>query len=133
MSKTLEVAAGQVVAASVDYYNVTGVSVTGQVQITGKCSYTIVSEDSTQRYISAYKEGSGTIGGWEKSELRAYFQETILPLIPNEVRSHIVEVTKTHPAYRNGVSAGSTQSYTQTTQDKVWIPSYAEMFSTTGL
>lgn len=68
-------------------------------------------------------EGTGTIGGWEKTEMRAYMKETILPLIPENVRSKIKTVTKTHPAYDSDY-----KSFTQTTQDDIWIPSYAEMF-----
>ncbi len=69
------------------------------------------------------KEGTGTIGGWEKSELRAYMKETIKPFIPENVRNAIKEVTKTQPAYDT-----QSESYTQTTVDDVWIPSYSEMF-----
>ena len=68
-------------------------------------------------------EGTGSIGGWEKTEMRAYMKETILPLIPENVRSKIKTVTKTHPAYDSDY-----KSFTQTTQDDIWIPSYAEMF-----
>ena len=57
-----------------------------------------------------------------------------MPLIPDEVRSHIVEVTKTHPAYRVKASnPKAVESFTQTTQDKVWLPSYTEMFNSSGL
>lgn len=68
-----------------------------------------------------YQEGTGSIGGWEKSELRAYMQNTIKPLIPEDVRNRIVTVTKTHPAYNT-----SAREFTQTTEDSVWIPSNNE-------
>lgn len=72
-----------------------------------------------------YVEGTGAIGGWEKSEMRKYFQETVLPLIPENVRSHIVPVTKAHPAYNV-----TGNSFTQTTMDSIWIPSDSETVST---
>lgn len=69
-----------------------------------------------------YIEGTGAIGGWEKSEMRAYMKETIKPLIPAEVRSAILEVTKTSYAYNTTGTA-----YQQTTQDDVWLPSTGDL------
>lgn len=74
-----------------------------------------------------YTEGTGSIGGWEKSEMRVYYQNTLLPLIPENVRENIVEVSKSHPA--NDIAGNSV---TQTTVDKVWPPSYTEMFASSG-
>lgn len=68
-----------------------------------------------------YQEGTGTIGGWEKCELRTYLNNTIKPLIPEYVRNKIVSVTKTQPAYD---TAGT--KFTQVTEDDVWIPSNDE-------
>lgn len=77
-----------------------------------------------------YKEGTRTIGGWEKSELRAYLKETVKPLIPETVRNAIVEITKSHTAYDT-----SAKTFTQTTTVDVWVPSsydigslYTELF-----
>ena len=69
-----------------------------------------------------YDEGTGTIGGWEKSEMRSYLKNTIKPLIPSAVRNAIVEVTKTQISY---TVSGSSE--TQTTTDDVWIPSRSEI------
>lgn len=74
-----------------------------------------------------YQEGTSTIGGWEKCEMRAYLNDTIKPLIPEEVRNSIVAVTKTQPAYD---TSGS--SFTQTTEDDVWIPSKDEVYGGTS-
>lgn len=70
---------------------------------------------------TVYTEGTGGIGGWEKCEMRTYLNDTIKPLIPENVRNKIVSVTKTQNAYD---TAGA--SFTQTTQDDVWIPSSDE-------
>ena len=70
------------------------------------------------------QEGTGTIGGWEKSEMRSYLIETIKPLIPDPVLSAIKAVTKTHTAYDTNQS-----SFSQTTADEVWLPDYKEMFN----
>lgn len=75
-----------------------------------------------------YQEGTGGIGGWEKSEMRSYLIDTIKPLIPSSVSNAIKSVTKTQPAYN---TSGS--SFTQTTTDDIWIPSYSEMFGSSSL
>lgn len=77
---------------------------------------------------NGYVEGTGSIGGWEKSEMRSYMKETLKPLIPEAVRSRIATVTKTQPAYDT-----TDTSVTQTTQDDVWVPSHDELYSSSGL
>lgn len=99
---------------------------------TGKAQLSLISKEllaTTHRMnpgrsgsSGAWDEGTGTIGGWEKSEMRTYLKETIKPIIPSAVRSAIVEVTKTQTAYD---TAGS--SFTQTTQDDVWLPEWNEI------
>ena len=72
----------------------------------------------------SYIEGTGAIGGWEKSHLRAYLIETVKPLIPELVRAAIKTVIKTQTAYNT-----SGYSFNQTTQDDVWVPSEDEVSS----
>lgn len=72
--------------------------------------------------IVGAREGTGSIGGWEKCEMRSYLKETIKPLIPESVRNAIKEVTKTHNAYDTALA-----EFTQTTIDDVWIPSASEV------
>ena len=69
-----------------------------------------------------YQEGTGGIGGWDKSEMRTYLYGTINSLIPSEIKNRIVEVTKTQDAYNT-----EGLRFTQTTQDNVWIPSLYEV------
>lgn len=71
----------------------------------------------------AYDEGTGTIGGWEKCEMRSYLKETIKPLIPSTVSSAIKEVTKYSRIYN---TAGNAVDNVASTED-VWIPSRKEM------
>lgn len=70
-----------------------------------------------------YQEGTGGIGGWEKSEMRTYLQDTIKPLIPETVRSSIVPVTK---YTKNIDSAGNIVNDVTSTED-VWLPSVREI------
>lgn len=59
--------------------------------------------------------------------MRKYLNETILPWIPEEVRSRIVTVTKTQPS-----KTTEGKDETQTTEDDVWIPSVAEIFGSSS-
>ena len=67
--------------------------------------------------------GTGTIGGWELSEMRSWLKNTIKPLIPSNVRSAIKEVTKYSRIYNAAEQAVNTVP----TTDDVWIPSCREV------
>lgn len=89
---------------------------------------TITKSTNQIRYIISYVEGTGTVGGWEKSELRTYLNDSIKPQIPALVRTAIKPVTKKHQAYNTSGSL-----VMQTTEDEVWIPEVAEMYGTNSL
>lgn len=74
-----------------------------------------------------YDEGTGTIGGWEKCEMRSYLKETIKPLIPENVRNAIVNVIK----YSKIMDASGNGANNVLTIDDVWIPSKHEIFDGT--
>ena len=88
----------------------------------GTAHITWISEHLLNTLHQMNKYSAGEIDGWEKSEMRTYMKETIKPLIPAEVRSAILEVTKTSYAYNTAGTA-----YQQTTQDDVWLPSTREL------
>lgn len=71
----------------------------------------------------SYKEGTGSIGGWEKSEIRTYLYETILPLIPEDVYNMIRLVTK----YSNIRGTSNNTINNVATEDSIWIPSKREV------
>ena len=73
-------------------------------------------------------EGTGTIGGWEKSEMRTYLKDTIKPLIPQAVRDSIKTVTK----YSDIYDTSATKVANASTSDDVWIPSAREIFGGTS-
>lgn len=70
-----------------------------------------------------YKESTGGVGGWEKSELRSYLKNTVKPLIPLVVIEAIVETKRKQGAYDT-----SGNYFAQTTSDDVWIPSRGEIW-----
>lgn len=75
-----------------------------------------------------YTEGTGGVGGWKKSELRTYYQNTLLPLVPSAIRDRIVEVKKYSQSY-DGAGVKTTD---EETEDKVWAPSYREIANRSG-
>ena len=62
-----------------------------------------------------------TQGGWEASGIRTYLNDTIKPMLPDNIRNGIQIVNKYSGSYQ----------IAQTTQDSVWIPSFKEMFNRT--
>ena len=72
---------------------------------------------------TAATEGTGSLGGWEKSEMRSYLNDTILPLIPSNVAERINAVKKISRAYDVNETA-----FQQTTYDRLWIPGDREIF-----
>jgi hypothetical protein len=72
--------------------------------------------------------GTGTLGGWEHTEMRAYLKDTIKPLIPSNVRSAIKEVKKYSKIY----DVSETEQNNVVTTDDVWIPSKKEIAITSS-
>ena len=99
----------------------------------GKAKYSFVSKEllATDHRMNPSKqsgtEGTGTLGGWEKCEMRSYLKDTIKPLIPETVRNAIKEVTK----YSRIFNASETAVNDVATIEDVWIPSRHEMFDGT--
>jgi hypothetical protein len=101
----------------------------------GKAPITWIAKEllTTSLRMSAYRagdygnrtEGTGSVGGWNKCELRAYLKNTIKPLISEKVSNRIVVVTKTQNAFDT-----TDVEITQTTEDDVWIPSESEIKGT---
>lgn len=130
---TVECAANDTVTVNATYSKDSGGDKnddTGYVKFSSTGAFTVTSEipNLTIKTLRDYSESTGSIGGWEKSEMRTYLKETVKPLIPSNVRSAIKSVTKTQPSYNTAES-----SVTQTTTDDVWIPSYNETFGTSSL
>ena len=69
-----------------------------------------------------YTEGTGVIGGWPKSELRAWMIANVLPAIPANVSARIATVAK----YSGGALNDGTINNRITSEDKVFIPSARE-------
>ena len=68
-------------------------------------------------YVSG-KEGTGAVGGWEKMALRSYLADTIMPKIPENVRSSIKSVQKSFMS----IDAAGTKTEA-VCNDALWIPS----------
>ena len=99
----------------------------------GKAPMTWVMKDllPTQHRMNPSKvddqEGTGTLGGYDKTEMKSYLTETILPLFPADVRNNIVPVTKHQKAYD-----ASGTAFQQSTTETLWIPGHKEIFNSTS-
>lgn len=72
------------------------------------------------------QEGTGTLGGYDKSEIKSYLTETILPLFSADIRNNIVPVTKHQKAYdASGIA------FQQSTTETLWIPGDKEVCNRT--
>lgn len=67
--------------------------------------------------------GTGSLGGWEKSELRQWLNDKVLPAMPDSIRSKMIQVRKTQDAHN-----AAEKNVLQTTLDNLWIPSRDEVF-----
>ena len=80
----------------------------------GKAAYTFYSMSwlkTTRRWnppLEEYVIGTGTLGGWEYSELRAYLRDTIFPTLPASLQTGIKTVKKYSQGYE--VDAGGTSA-----------------------
>lgn len=70
-----------------------------------------------------YTEGTGGIGGWDKSEMKSYILETIVPKLPQVIRNNVKTVKKYSRTYN---SAGSAVINVQT-NETFWLPSKREV------
>lgn len=104
----------------------------------GKAAITWIAEDLFDarhrmnpvlvRTSEGYVCGTGSICGWEHSEMRAYLRDEIMPLLPEVVRDNIKAVRKFSKTFDvNG------QAETITTYDFLWVPSYREVFGGDGI
>lgn len=109
---------------------VVGIDVDDLANNSGKAPITWISKQllkTSHRMNPSYRsgtEGTGTLGGWEKAEMRSYLKETIKPLIPETVRNAIKPVKK----YTRIYDVSETSVNNVLTTDDVWIPSRREVF-----
>ena len=96
--------------ATIAFDSTMGISITASAEVAGSLT-----------------EGTGACGGWESSEMRTYYKNTLKPLIPEAVRSAIKSVSKTGCEWTTGGSFVRTTSV-----EDVWMPSYREIFGGTS-
>ncbi|MDO5132799.1 MAG: protein kinase [Eubacteriales bacterium] len=85
----------------------------------GKAPMTWVADELLQSTHTMNSEKTNE-GGWEASEMRIWLRETVLPLMPEEVRNNVREVTKysySMDEYKEVIS-----------KDTIWIPSAREVY-----
>lgn len=85
----------------------------------GKAHMTWIAKDSLNTEHVMNEEATN-FGGWPASDMRAWLQDSILPMIPDTVRSNIKEVKKYSYSYSDEGTISSS--------DKIWIPSRREVY-----
>jgi len=88
----------------------------------GKAKITWISKGLLNTTYNMNSTATST-GGWENCAMRQYLINTIKPLIPQNVRNAITEVTKISSVYANG----TLENNGIVTTEDVWIPSGREM------
>lgn len=85
-------------------------------------SFSTSVEMGTTKRRGTANPGTGSLGGWENSEIRTWLKSTVKSKLPTDIQNSIIEVIKQQTAYDN-----SQTSFNQTTYDDIWIPSQAEL------
>ena len=127
---TINLANGESVTVIIEFTSNTDDQIDLEIVETGagwgdySASSAFAKNESTTIKKMTYQEGTGIIGGWEKSELRSYLKETINPLIPESVRNNIIAVKKENL----NVDIFNTLSSTPTIiSDTLWLPALSEL------
>ena len=68
-------------------------------------------------------DGSGAAGGWEKSNMRKYLNETIITFLPSEIQTAVKSVKK----YTRSFDVSGDIVANAVTTDKLWLFSYREV------
>lgn len=89
------------------------------VHITKEGRVMVVVRDCMEK-MHAMNDYATNKGGWKDSAMRKYLNEDVLPRLPKELQAMIVPRT-----IRQKIDGEEVQ-----TQDKLWLPSFTEMFGT---
>ena len=89
------------------------------VHVTKEGRVMVVVRDCMEK-MHAMNDYATNKGGWKDSAMRKYLNEDVLPRLPKELQAMIVPRT-----IRQKIDGEEVQ-----TQDKLWLPSFTEMFGT---
>lgn len=94
---------------------------------TKKAPITWISKQLLKTSHKMHSTTSNYLSDWSNCEMRTYLKSTIYPLIPQEIRNNIKEVTK----YTNKRTGSTTYTTVSSTED-IWLPSYREVSNNTS-
>ena len=96
------------------------------IVLSGTGTFTVSADiqNAETRDTNAPISGTGAVGGWKNSEMRAYVKNTIKPSVQENVRNAMKEVTK----YTDGWSTSNTKVANEATTEDLWLFSAAEIF-----
>lgn len=124
---TVECTEGQSVTVTASYSKDSSVDSNGDTATIAFSATMDISITATAERAGSLTAGTGACGGWEGSEMRTYYKDTLKPLIPEVVRNAIKSVSKTGCEW---TTAG--KFVRSTSVEDVWMPSYREIFGGTS-
>lgn len=95
----------------------------GNAEITWVADQLLATSYRMNQAYEAGTDGTGTLGGWEHSEMRSYLHTTILPLVPANVAAAVRPVTK----YSRIYNTSGTAVDNSITSDMIWVPGAHEV------
>lgn len=72
----------------------------GTAELSMVCTFCLNTTRSMNPRPTGNTEGTGTFGGWDKTQMKAYLLNTIWPKIPQNIRDRIIPVKKYTRIYR---------------------------------
>jgi len=97
----------------------------GNAGLTLMCNTALKTKRRMNPKRNGTTEGTGAIGGWAKSEIRTYLNESILLLMPEALRNNIKAVKKYSRTRNNSNQIVNNEM----TEDMLWIPNGKEVGS----
>lgn len=93
------------------------------ISSTGTFEAELTAEQAEAKTEVSYTEGTGTIGGWGRSQARTWMNDELLPCIPENVRTSIKPVNK----YTRKYGTDGEVEGIEVTSDRLWLPSTTEL------
>lgn len=120
------------------HMQIVGIDVDDLADGSGKAPLTFISKEllkTSHRMNPArtpssapYDEGTGAIGGWDKSEMKQYILGTVVPNLPEVIRNNVKTVKK----YTRIFNTAGTAVNDVETDETFWLASRREMLGTVG-
>ena len=123
----MNVTAGDTVTVYAEYDLVGTYSYYATITFGGTATFSVAADvqNAQTRKHDYYKEGTGAVGGWVKTEMRQYLRETLIQKFPEIVRNRIKAVKK----YTRDIDQDGNQVNNVESTETLWLPSMREVYN----